>query len=239
MNLSIFHRRGLILLLTAALALSMAAAASAQQESVHGKGILVRADAVLLFADVKGCGSEPQIPSAEVLVSTDGGKTWQKHGPALEGSEFEFLHETPSGVWLAGIHVAEGPGTDPFIWVPAVEPYQWTHYAIYEGPSALQAIAVQSDGSLLAWVRHIDVHRPEWPGTVYVHRSPDGRSWTTAKHREPTSEKLGTKFEKIQPKNRNWRLTDWGDGSFSVQRKSDDGKWQDVHLFPACGTRSP
>jgi hypothetical protein len=215
------------------------AGAAAQQENVDGKGILAYGDAVFLFADVESCGSEPELPAAQIFVSTDAAKTWQKHGPALEGSEFEFFHATWAGVWLAGIHTAEGPGIDPFILVPSEAPHEWMRYTIYEGPAALLGVTLEKGGTLLAWVRHIDVHQPQWPGVLYLHRSTDGgRSWKTSGPVKAVSSQSGAKFERIGRRSGAWRLSVLEDGGFSIQhRNNTKGGWEDRSRFPRhdCG----
>lgn len=233
--MSIFRRNEFGLLLAAILTMSLSAGV-AEFENVRGKGIVVQGDAVFFFAEVEGC--DAPLPAAQVFASSDGGKTWQKRGPALEGSEFEFSQPAPNGLWLAGIHIAEGPGIDPFIWIPGERPYEWVQSTIYEGPASLEDIARLPDGSLLAWVRHIDIHRPEWSGTLYVHRSVDGgRSWKVSATGKATSRNPGFKFRKIRKQSGNWRLADQKNGVSIQHRKNHDGVWEDVSQFPQqeCG----
>jgi hypothetical protein len=64
-----------------------------QAERSDGKGIWARGNTVLLFTKVRPCIEEQEIPSAQILVSTDGGRSWTERGPRIEGSDFEFLHE--------------------------------------------------------------------------------------------------------------------------------------------------
>jgi len=235
--LSIFRRNNLVLLLAANLTMSLLVAA-AGNENVSGKGIVVQGDVVVFFAEVRDCGSE--ISSAQVFVSSDGGKSWQKRGPSLEGSEFDFFHPAANGLWLAGIHIAEGPGIDPFIWIPGEKPYEWVQSTIYEGPASLEDIARLPDGSLLAWVRHIDIHRPEWPGALYVHRSVDsGRSWKVSAPGKPMSRNSGTKFRRIGTHSKNWRFVDGTNGVSIQHRKDNNGGWEDVsQISPQeCGNQ--
>src|SRR2546423_809622 len=98
-------------------ALSGAARAEAI-ERIRGRGILEKG-ALILFADVHGCGPEQALPVAQIFVSTDGGQTWVKRGPAIPGSEFEYVQAASDGVWIAGLHTAEGPGIDPFLLAPS------------------------------------------------------------------------------------------------------------------------
>jgi hypothetical protein len=95
----------------------VAPARGAPSESIRVRGIFERGS-LYLFADVHGCGAEPSLPAAQIFVSNDGGKTWSKRGPAVLGSDLEYVQASADGVWVAGLHTAEGPGIDPFLLVP-------------------------------------------------------------------------------------------------------------------------
>lgn len=230
MKLSTFRKA--VVAIGLAVTLGVAGPARAgEQENISGKGILAHAGALLLLGDVMSCGSSEQLPAAQVFVSTDAGKTWQKHGPALEGSEFEFSSSTAAGIWLAGIHIAEGPGMDPFLWRPSDKPYEWIQSTIFEGPASLEGVAMRQ-GTMFAWVRHIDVHEPDKPAPLYLHRSTDGgRSWKESGPVKSVAEKSATKFRKIRTRSGSWRLTEDSAG-FSIQHQQNSKEeWQQVSRF--------
>lgn len=215
---------------------ALAGGASAEpRETIEAHGLLA-GDTLLLFAVVKTCGPEQGPPMAQIFASTDEGKTWVKRGPALEGSEFQYAAAGPDGVWVAGLHTAEGPGIDPFVLAPEAAPATgWTVRRIYEGPAELLAVARTRPGQLSALVKHIDIHDERWRGPRYLHRSEDdGRTWKAVGPTKATAPARG-RFGKIGKRTPQWRITDRRDGGFDVQRRV--GKlWQTTAEFPwrAC-----
>jgi hypothetical protein len=120
-----------------------ASATGAPREPLRAKGIFADPKggrAVYVFVDVHRCSAEPSLPAAQILESPDDGKTWELTGARLEGSEFQLAQASPEGVWVAGLHIAEGPGIDPFLLAPVVpaDPREpWVLHPITSGPSEL------------------------------------------------------------------------------------------------------
>lgn len=206
----------------------------AEAEKSEGKGIWAQGQTVLLFTKVRPCTSE--IPSAQILVSIDGGRSWTKRGPRVEGSDFEFLYERKGQVWIAGFHTAEF-GADPFIMVPTDSSFNWNRYTIYEGSSFLERIVFQKKGQLIARVRYINTFDENWK--EYIHKSVDGgRSWSLVGPAPTLGREPGVAFKRIERKTPTWRIVDANDGGFAVQhREREHGSWRTVSRFPS--TRCP
>ena len=210
--------------------------AAAGQENANADGILVLNDAIVLFASVQkvtNCDSQSPLAAAQIYVSMDAGKTWTKRGPELGGSRFEYAYESGGRLWVAGEHTAEGPGINPFLLVPGEKPFVWLLRTIYPGPSDLEGLAFQKNGALVAWIRHINVHRDNWPGATYIHESSDeGRTWKTVGQLKGLSERPGRKFSKIEKQIVAWQVVDLGDRGFVVQhQEGKSATWQSVSQF--------
>jgi len=198
-------------------------------EKSEGKGIWARGQTVFLFTKVRPCIEESEIPSAQILVSTDGGWSWTKRGPRIEGSDFEFLYERKGEVWIAGSHTAEF-GADPFILVPT-SLFNWNRYTIHEGPSYLERIAFQKKSQLIARVRHINTFDENWK--EYIHKSVDGgRSWSLVGPGTKRGGEPGVVFKRLGRKIPTWRIVDESDGGFTVQHL-ERGAWRTVSSFPS------
>lgn len=203
---------------------------ASKAEKVDGEGIWGRGKTVLLFTKVRPCTEETEIPSAQILVSIDGGQSWTKRGPRIEGSDFEFLYERNGHVWIAGFHTAEF-GADPFILVPTKSSLRWNRYTIYEGPSILERIAFQKNGQLIARVRRINTSDENWK--EYIHKSVDGgRTWRLVGPATKRGHELGVAFKRIESKTPTWRILEAGDGGFAVQHH-EHGSWRTVSSFPS------
>jgi hypothetical protein len=191
----------------------------------------------ILVADVQQCTSEPTLPGAQLFVSSDGGKTWQKRGPAIEGAAIVYAQERHDGWWLAGLRMVEGPGTDPFVLVPDAAPPWWTLHTVHEGPADLRRVARDGDGGVLMWIRHIVVGDERWRGALHLHRSRDGgRTWTDDGPRKESPAPPGARdFARIARRTASWRIADRADGGFDVQHRGSGG-WQTTATFPwrAC-----
>ena len=223
----------------AALLVIAVAAASARAQTdpelVSAKGILAVGDAIVLFAEVSHCATLPHPPAAQILVSTDGGKTWSKKGPKLEGSEFRYTYASATGLWVAGLHTAEDPA-DPFLLAPRPRPFAWDLHTIYAGPADLGSLAFGRNGGLLAWIDHVD--RGSGKERVYVHSSADGgRRWKTVGRARRESAKGLQDFAAITRETAGWRIVDRPDHGFDVEhRAAPQEAWQTASAFPqpAC-----
>ena len=199
---------------------------------------MVAGKTLLLITRVHRCTADQSLPVAQIFTSSDGGGSWLKHGPALEGSEIDYAYsDSNGGVWLAGLHTAEGPGLDPFLLVPEVNALEWSLHTIYDGPAELRGMAAEEHGRLSAWIRHVDLSDADWGGPIYRHVSVDGgRTWTVAgRSKGPAASKPG-RFVQVGMRSGSWRVSERGDGGFEVQRRSG-GAWETVSRFPwhDCG----
>jgi hypothetical protein len=202
-------------------------------ELVSAKGILARGDAVVLFAEISHCAtlSDPPAPAAQLFVSTDGGRTWSKQGPELDGSEFKYAYDTTAGLWVAGLHTAEDLA-DPFVLAPRKAPFEWDLHTIYEGPADLGLVAFRSNGDLLAWVHHHDHRTDKWRD--YLHASSDGgRSFRTVGRAKPDLPKGLREFAGIVKQTAEWRIVDRDDSGFAIEHRAGARKpWQTMAAFP-------
>lgn len=217
-----------ILLLLVALPVFLQGVPKAERSD--GKGIWACGKTVLLFTKVRPCIEEQEIPSAQILASTDGGRSWTKRGSRIEGSDFEFLHETEGQVWIAGFHTAE-LGADPFILAPTSS-LNWNRYTIYQGASYLERISFQKRGQLTARVRYIDMWNENWK--EYLHKSVDGgRSWSLVGLATTRARESGVAFKRIGRETLSWRIVDANNGGFAVQHRVRARRsWRTVSRFP-------
>jgi hypothetical protein len=138
-------------LFLAALTIVAASTLLAQQnakDNVEIDAILVQDKAILLFTRMAACGDSFVPGAAQLLVSTDNGRSWQQCGPRLEGSGFASVFGRDGKVWIAGDHTAEEPATDPFIFIPAESPLHWEVRMIRQGNGGLERIAWGNKGEL-------------------------------------------------------------------------------------------
>lgn len=225
-----------------ALVLALAAvrpARGAGSESIRGRGIFERGS-LYLFADVHGCGAEPSLPAAQIFVSDDGGKTWSKRGPAMLGSELEYVQASADGVWVAGLHTAEGPGIDPFLLVPTdAASSDWRLRTISEGPAQLRGVARAGASALFAWIRQVDIHgKPIAKRDVTFHSDDRGETWQAHDERAPSPHSRMQHFARIGTRSGNWRIVDRKDGGFDLQHRKTHG-WQAVKEFPWTTCEAP
>jgi hypothetical protein len=211
-------------------------------ESLRGRGIFsgeANGSALYLFAEVHRCGPEQVLPVAQILVSTDGGTTWQKRGPALEGSELQFVQNTRDGLLVAGLHTAEGPGIDPFLLVPGSKRFEWEVHGIFEGPSELVGVAQTSATDLLAWIRPVDAAGEGPRRAIVMYRSTDGgRLWSRAGSSAEGARGPFKKFGRLTARSGAWRIVDRRDGGFDVRHHESAG-WRTVKAFPWSTCEAP
>jgi len=152
-------------------------------ESIRGRG-LVAGETLFLVGEVRRCGGaeEQTLPEAQIFVSTDAGKTWQKRGPALSGSEIMFARLNGQTLWAAGEHTAEGPAIDPFVLVPGqgATP-DWASRLIFDGTAELVGVAVAGSQDLTAQVRKTDAHGEHVSPTEQLVSHDAGLSWSPRK----------------------------------------------------------
>ena len=200
------------------------------RESVVARGVLAgSAGVVALFTEVHPCTVERTLPSAQVFVSTDAGKTFSKRGPALEGSAFEFAQAAADGqLWVVGLYTAEGPGIDPFVLVPAAGAENLAVRPVREGPSELMNAARLRSGELLVWLRDIDGPGVGPASGKHIYKSVDqGVTWHESP-RLPASSLMH--FSKLGNRSGHWRIVERPDGGFEVQHLTKT--WQSVTSFP-------
>jgi hypothetical protein len=199
---------------------------------------------VILFARFQECKNQPYQP-LQPLISRDGGKTWTEKGPWLpDGQELGYILDTGTDLWIAGQHYAEGPTSEPFIVLYRAHGDEWPQVDmdVHSPGSELLGLALEKkNGTLLAWVEHIN-----WPsrmsGPVYLHQSVDGgRTWQTIKkvRRIPRSSP-GLRFFKPLPMQRgSWRLSGAGHFPSVVEHQERDGKWYKVVGLPLPIQQTP
>ena len=207
-----------------------------QTESIRGRGV-VAGEALFLFGEVHRCGAEQTLPEAQIFVSTDGGKTWQKAGPALPGTEILFARLNGQTLWAAGEHTAEGPAVDPFALVPApaARP-DWVARPIVDGPAELVGVAVAGGQDLSAKVRRTGPHGEKTSGTQELVSHDGGRSWSPGKAAAKDGPGPFQPLSPVRMRSGAWRLVDRKDGGFDLQKRSASG-WSTVNPFP--WTRCP
>jgi BNR/Asp-box repeat protein len=214
-------------------------ARGAASESIRGRGIFQRGS-LYLFANVHACGTEASLPAAQIFVSDDGGKTWSKRGPTMPGSDLEYVQASADGVWVAGLHTAEGPGTDPFLLVPTdAATSDWRVRTISEGPAELRGVARAGERALSAWIRRVDIHdKPFAKPDVTFHSDDRGETWKAQDERAPSPGSRMQRFARIGTRSGNWRIVDRQDGGFDLQHREKRG-WQAVREFPWTTCEAP
>ena len=189
------------------------------QQNVSAEGIWAQGRDLVLFANLFGCSAEPH--SAQIFASTDAGKSWQKRGPALEGSAFEFLLQEQNDLWIAGEHISEGLGYAPFVLIPTGATFEWNMHIIYNGPASIEQIAKRGK-HLSALLRIYRVERPNNDGYTVLFESADGGShW-----RQPHSAKAvqGAEmslFQSIPKDTPEWKTETSEDGTLAIQHKAN------------------
>jgi hypothetical protein len=146
------------------------------QEDVAPYGIWAQNQTLIVFAHVYPRPPNGLTPPgvAQIFVSDDGGRRWNKRGPDLDGSEFQFIRAVGDRLCVVGEHTVEGPVIEPFIFVPSEKGLKWTMHVIYEGAADSEGIAATRDGGFSAWIRHLNLHRDGWTGPLYAHKRGDG-----------------------------------------------------------------
>ena len=231
--------RTLLGLSLAIVAASVCAGDSRQNAAPYG--IWTRGETVVLFAHVYPCPPDELPPpgAAQLFVSEDGGKSWGKRGPQLDGSVFEYIYEAKGRVWIVGEHTAEGPASEPFILVPDESGLGWSVHVIYEDAAELESIVVQNNGDFGAWIRHLKLHDNGWTGPLYLHKSSDGgRTWRLVGRTNNAPANQAAGFKKIETQTATWRVADQGNGVSVVERRTDEhSAWKTVYRFPpnVCG----
>jgi hypothetical protein len=228
----------------AVLAVGVLHATAAGQEWIKPKGIYVGKRFIILSAEVTHDVCDPGAPPepAQLLVSFDEGKSWQKRAPEVEGSEFERVFENESGVWIAGEYVMEGPASQAFLLIPGggTTP-EWRKSVIYAGASEFEKIGFER-GRLLAWIRHLHQGDDgEWTGPLYKYVSEDGgRHWRQiGRVKQLPGAKAGD-FRQIVKQHRNWRLVEFENGSVNVEkRRGNLEEWRQISSFsaPRCANK--
>lgn len=238
-QLRIFRVRQTLLTLT--FAITASAFGTTSQENVSGYGVWAHGDIIVLFAQAYPCppGELPPPGAAQLFVSTDGGKGWEKRGPRLAGSEFQYIHEAGTRLWIVGEHTAEGPASEPFILVPDEKSLAWSLHVIYEGASELEGIAVTNSGDFIAWIRHLKLKDNGWTGPLFVHKSSDGgQTWHVVGRATKGPRTLGTAFKKIEEETATWRVTNQDSRGSAVEYRPDENSpWKLVMAFQQdeCG----
>lgn len=212
--------------------LASAAQTLQAQEYLEADAILVQDKVIVLFTRAR-CANSPPPGTAQLLVSTDGGHSWKKSGPALDGYEFTSILQKDGKVWIVGEHTAEGPATDPFVFVPTDSPSRWKMRTIYRGNAELRRLSTGEHGEFLAWIRHLDLSQDGWAGPTYVHQSLDeGKTWRILARAGKTQVKAeGPGFVDLgMLKNPTWRVRNDSVGRmFRVQhREGPPAPWQTV-----------
>src|SRR6185503_5956205 len=158
-----------------------------------------RGRTLYLFADVHGCGAEPSLPAAQIFVSSDGGRTWTKRGPAVLGSDLEYVQASADGVWVGGLHTAEGPGIDPFLLVPTdAASSDWRLRTISEGPAELRGLARAGVSAIFAWIHRVDIHdKPIAKPDVTFHSDDRGDTWKAQDERARSPSSRMQRFARI------------------------------------------
>lgn len=197
-------------------------------ESIRARG-LVAGETLFLVGEVHRCGGEQTLPEAQIFVSTDGGKSWQKRGPALAGSEILFARAADHTLWAAGEHTAEGPATDPFVLVPAqAATPDWTARPITEGTAQLISVGVAGE-DVTARVRTTGPHGEKTASGAQDYVSHDGGlSWS--RHKAGGAGPSHT-LPRVSLRSGAWRLVDRKDGGFDLQKRAEAG-WTTVTPFP-------
>jgi BNR/Asp-box repeat len=192
-----------------------------------GEGIT---ETLFLIGEVHRCGGEQTLPEAQIFVSSDGGKSWQKRGPALAGSEILFARAADHTLWAAGEHTAEGPATDPFVLVPAqAATPDWTARSITAGTAQLLGVGVAGAQDLTARVRATGPHGEKTGAGTQDYVSHDGGlSWSRQK---AAAAGPSHPLPRVSMRSGAWRLVDRKDGGFDVQKRAGGG-WTTVTPFP-------
>jgi hypothetical protein len=233
----------ILLALTVALLLTPTRTGSGQ-ENVVAYGICVRDKIIVVFAQVYPCPPNELPPpgAAQILISDGGGGHWEKRGPQLDGSEFQYVRAIGNRLWVVGEHTAEGPASEPFVLVPSEKGLEWNQRVIYKDAAELEGIAAQSDGRFTAWIRHLKLHDNGWTGPLYLHKSSDGGlTWRVVGRTRKAPRAPGPGFKKIEKQTETWRVRDQDGGDSAIEHRADENSaWKSVYSFPgnACGSQN-
>jgi hypothetical protein len=238
--------------------IAAAGARPAPVESIRARGLLAF-DTLYLFGEVHRCGADDRaLPEAQIFISTDGGKSWHKRGPAIPGSQILFAGPQDRTIWAAGEHTAEGPATDPFVLAPrkAAEEARpdWAPRTVAEGPGELIEVAMPNMAKMVPVARGKEVTSPEaarpdtkeviarvrptgphgerrpGPDREYVSHDAGG-TWSLALPGELGQKAGWFDLPPISMHSGPWRLVDRPDGGFDVQMHSAAG-FSTVSSFP-------
>lgn len=200
------------------------------------KGLWQQDGRILLFTDQDyPCAFEsPSYDPVQMFVSTDGGHTWKKGGPGLSGYEYMFLSAKDGKVWIVGEHTAEGPATDPFIFVPSATGDHWQMRTILQDNAAVDRIAWGSKGELFAWLRYARLSDLTY-GLPYIYQSLDGgRTWKTLGRASTHKVEVSEEFRKISTQmNPLWRVVNPTRGATVQHRESETTPWKTVWRSPS------
>lgn len=236
MSLRAFFVGGFLLALISAAAVAIT---GSDHENVSPYGIWAMGDSVVVFAQVYPCPPDELPPpgAAQLFVSRDGGAHWEKSGPRIEGSEFEYVREAGTRLWIVGEHTAEGPASEPFILVPEERNDSWKLHVMYEGASELKGVAIQKNGEFTARIRHLRLRDNGWAGPLYVHKSSDGgRTWSVVGQEKKEPLGPGELFKKIGQETATWRVVDRGDGHSAIEhRDNEHSVWKPIEGFNRNG----
>lgn len=212
----------------------MALGSAAGQEKITPRGIYDSGKFVILFADAIHDVCDPDTPPApaQLLISTDNGKSWQKRGPEIEGSVFDEVFEEERGVWVTGEHVMEGPAGESFLMVPNGLTIDWNKSVIFSGESELQRVRFKK-GRIVAWVSHLVLGYSDWTGPIIEHMSEDGGRHWKEMGPAPTVPPAGKDDSRpIGEEDKNWRIAGLDNGVAVQHRNNTLELWQDIYFFP-------
>ena len=205
-------------------------------DHIYATGLWAQPGRLLLFTEHRyPCAFEDPHPDpVRMFVSTDGGRTWKKGGPGLDGDKYKFLSQKDGKVWIVGEHTAEGPDMDPFIFVPSETGDHWQMRTIYQGNAALDHMAWGSKGELFAWIEYARLSDLTY-GPAYIYQSLDGgRTWKTLDRASRHKVEVAEEFKKISAHmDPLWRVVNRTGGAAVQHRESEAAPWKTVWQSPS------
>ncbi|HEY6249291.1 MAG TPA: hypothetical protein VI685_04985 [Candidatus Angelobacter sp.] len=137
-------------------------------------------------------------------------------------------------VWIVGEHTAEGPDTDPFIFVPSETGDHWQMRIIYQGNAAVDHIAWGSQGELFAWIEYARLSDLTY-GPPYIYQSLDGgRTWKILGRASRYQVEVAEEFKKISTHmDPLWRVVNATRGAAVQHRESEAAPWKTVWRSPS------